>query len=71
MERRLEAAENSSRAWLANACDGLVKQLAIVEKLWCLLTSSFLSYTGAFTFDFRKEMTYQLWCDDIATAVCP
>jgi hypothetical protein len=26
----------------------------------CLLTSSFLSYTGAFTFEFRRELTYEL-----------
>uniref|UniRef100_A0A7S0KGL2 Dynein-1, subspecies f n=1 Tax=Micromonas pusilla TaxID=38833 RepID=A0A7S0KGL2_MICPS len=76
MERRLEAAEKliaglaSERVrWTED-----LKQLAIVrEKLLgdCLLTSSFLSYTGAFTFDFRKEMTYQLWCDDIASRGVP
>jgi dynein heavy chain len=27
----------------------------------CLLTASFLSYTGAFTFDFRYQMIYEDW----------
>eukprot|EP00771_Trimastix_marina_P001232 gnl/Trimastix_PCT/2287.p1 GENE.gnl/Trimastix_PCT/2287~~gnl/Trimastix_PCT/2287.p1 ORF type:complete len:1636 (+),score=757.30 gnl/Trimastix_PCT/2287:1914-6821(+) len=31
----------------------------------CLLTAAFLSYTGAFTHDFRTEMVYTTWLADI------
>jgi len=31
----------------------------------CLLAASFVSYTGAFTFDFRARMLYETWMDDI------
>jgi len=31
----------------------------------CLLAASFLSYTGAFTFDFRETMLYEKWMGDI------
>jgi len=31
----------------------------------CLLSASFLSYTGAFTFDFREKMIYEVWMTDI------
>eukprot|EP00899_Mesostigma_viride_P018540 jgi/Mesvir1/26688/Mv20468-RA.1 len=31
----------------------------------CLLTSSFLSYTGAFTFEYRHAMVYEIWYKDI------
>jgi len=32
-----------------------------------LLSASFLSYTGAFTFDFRQQMLYDDWLADIVT----
>eukprot|EP00983_Pelagomonas_calceolata_P097730 1158274-Pelagomonas_calceolata.AAC.47 len=31
----------------------------------CLLTSSFLSYTGAFTFNYRHAMVYDMWNKDV------
>lgn len=31
----------------------------------CLLTSSFLSYTGAFTFNYRHAMVYEMWNKDV------
>jgi dynein heavy chain, axonemal len=31
----------------------------------CLLNSAFLSYTGAFTFEYRKAMVYDLWQQDV------
>eukprot|EP00898_Chlorokybus_atmophyticus_P006649 jgi/Chlat1/6986/Chrsp56S00523 len=37
----------------------------------CLLTSSFLSYTGAFTFEFRNEMTYKMWYQDLVSRKVP
>ena len=70
MQKRLAAAEKlikglaSERTrWTAD-----LEELAKVrERLLgdCLLTSSFLSYTGAFTFDFRQKLTYELWLSDV------
>lgn len=37
----------------------------------CLLTSSFLSYCGAFTFDYRDAMVYQLWLKDVTERKLP
>ena len=76
MERRLAAAEKlisglaSERVrWTSDLAALAVKR----EKLLgdCLLSSSFLSYTGAFTFDFRRRLTYELWANDIAARGMP
>ncbi len=37
----------------------------------CLLTSSFLSYCGAFTYDYRDSMVYQLWLNDVSERKLP
>eukprot|EP00798_Chlamydomonas_sp_ICE-L_P031818 gene31818-7022_t len=37
----------------------------------CLLTSSFLSYTGAFTFNYRAAMVYEMWLNDITVQEIP
>lgn len=31
----------------------------------CLLAAAFLSYEGAFSWDFRNEMVYQKWVKDV------
>lgn len=31
----------------------------------CLISAAFLSYGGAFSWDFRKEMIYQIWVNDV------
>lgn len=31
----------------------------------CLLAAAFLSYEGAFSWDFRNEMVYQIWVKDV------
>lgn len=31
----------------------------------CLLAAAFLSYEGAFSWDFRNEMVYQMWVKDV------
>ncbi|XP_061762564.1 dynein axonemal heavy chain 10-like [Nerophis ophidion] len=31
----------------------------------CLISSAFLSYEGAFSWDFRNEMVYETWVDDV------
>ena len=37
----------------------------------CLITSSFLSYTGSFTFEYRQEMIYGMWLSDIIERKLP
>ena len=37
----------------------------------CLLTSSFLSYSGAFTFEFRKKLTYDTLYEDVKARNIP
>lgn len=37
----------------------------------CLLASSFLSYTGAFTFEYRSKMIYEDWFGDIQERKIP
>ncbi|DBA95316.1 TPA: Dynein heavy chain cytoplasmic [Trebouxia sp. C0006] len=76
MERRLTAASkliaglSSERIrWTADmqALDAKKEQLVGD----CLLTSSFLSYCGAFTFDYRDSMVYQLWLNDVTEHKLP
>lgn len=31
----------------------------------CLISAAFLSYGGAFSWDFRKEMIHQVWVNDV------
>lgn len=31
----------------------------------CLISAAFLSYEGAFSWDFRNEMLYQVWVKDV------
>lgn len=31
----------------------------------CLICSAFLSYEGAFSWDFRNEMVYEVWQKDV------
>lgn len=31
----------------------------------CLISAAFLSYVGAFSWDFRNEMVYQVWVKDV------
>ena len=76
MERRLDAAEKlisglaSERTrWTADLEMLAVKRVKLLGD--CLLTSSFLSYAGAFTFEYRRELTYSLWVDDIASRELP
>ena len=37
----------------------------------CLLSSSFLSYTGAFTYEYRKAMIYETWLKDVQVKSLP
>ena len=37
----------------------------------CLLSSGFLSYVGAFSWEYRDEMVYKLWQSDILEREIP
>ena len=76
MEERLSAAEKllkgleSERVRWANEINELDESM---ENLIgdCLLTSSFLSYSGAFTFEFRKKFTYDTLYEDLKARNIP
>ena len=76
MERRLVAASQLI-AGLGSEKDRWSKDLAALgdkkHRLIgdALLTSSFLSYTGAFTFEYRRAMTYETWLADVETRQLP
>eukprot|EP00803_Ostreobium_quekettii_P011338 evm.model.scf_1312.1 EVM.evm.TU.scf_1312.1 scf_1312:839-40608(+) len=76
MSRRLEAASRlidglgSERVrWTEDMNELEAKINQLVGD--CLLTSSFLSYTGAFTFDYRHAMVYGMWQKDVAERRVP
>jgi dynein heavy chain len=76
MARQLVAAERlinglgSEKVRWADDLEGLkVKRKNFVGD--CLLTSSFLSYMGAFTYDYRKELVYDNWVSAIAEERIP
>lgn len=37
----------------------------------CLLCAAFLSYEGAFNWEFRNEMIYQMWQEDVLSREIP
>lgn len=37
----------------------------------CLISAAFLSYAGAFSSDFRKEMIYEVWLNDVQSRTIP
>jgi dynein heavy chain len=45
------------------------KKIALVGD--CLLTSGFLSYTGAFTFDYRQDLVFHTWLEDVKERKLP
>ncbi len=55
--------------WTADLAALAVKRTKLLGD--CLLTSSFLSYAGAFTFDFRRRLVYELWVGDLGTRNMP
>ena len=76
MERRLDAASrlmsglsSEKTRWTKDTVDLNNRKQQLVGD--CLLTGSFLSYSGAFTFEFRRKMTYQLWMNDILEREIP
>lgn len=76
LERRLRAAQKlieglgeEKERW------GLESEQLIIdkEKLFgdCLLASAFLSYSGPFNFDFRQEMVFNNWKNDLKEKEIP
>eukprot|EP00736_Rhodelphis_marinus_P009344 Rmarinus@m.3249 len=70
MERRLMAA-NQLIIGLASEKDRWTKEIGNLKESRvrlvgdCLLGAAFLSYMGAFTFDYREKMVYDIWYNDI------
>ena len=76
MERRLTAASrliaglSSERSrWSNDIAELDSRKERLVGD--CLLTSSFLSYTGAFTYNYRHAMVYDMWQKDVVDRVVP
>jgi dynein heavy chain, axonemal len=54
--------------WATKGCPRTLQARLVGD---CLLTSAFLSYTGSFTFQYRKAMVYQSWHQDIVERKLP
>lgn len=70
MQRRLQAAamlisglSSENDRWTKDLENLHVDRDRLVGN--CLLSASFLSYTGPFTYEFRQTMTYEDWLNDI------
>ncbi|XP_064889438.1 dynein axonemal heavy chain 10 isoform X2 [Columba livia] len=76
MQRRLEAA-GKLISGLKSENERWTKELEDFEirKVWllgdCLLCAAFLSYEGAFNWEFRNEMVYKMWQEDIVSREIP
>jgi hypothetical protein len=75
MERRLLAASkliaglgSERERWTRDIADLEARRERLVGD--CLLTSSFLSYTGAFTANYRHAMVYEMWQVSRVAAGC-
>ncbi|CAH2003821.1 unnamed protein product, partial [Acanthoscelides obtectus] len=76
MMRRLEAADklisglsSEQSRWTED-----LKQLYLEKERLignCLLSAEFLAYCGPFTYEFRRDMVYQCWQDDIIKREIP
>uniref|UniRef100_A0A3Q3B280 Dynein axonemal heavy chain 10 n=1 Tax=Kryptolebias marmoratus TaxID=37003 RepID=A0A3Q3B280_KRYMA len=69
MERRLIAADklitglSSENEWTKDLDELRQQRVRLLGD--CLVSAAFLSYEGAFNWDFRDEMVYQTWVQDI------
>ncbi|TKS80370.1 Dynein heavy chain 10, axonemal [Collichthys lucidus] len=70
MERRLIAADklisglsSENERWTQDLEE--LKQRRVLLLGDCLISAAFLSYEGAFSWDFRNEMVYQKWVKDV------
>ncbi|XP_062480123.1 dynein axonemal heavy chain 10 isoform X3 [Pezoporus occidentalis] len=76
MQRRLYAAGkliaglgSENERWKKEYEDYEIRKVKLLGD--CLLCAAFLSYEGAFSWDFRNEMVYQVWQDDIRSREIP
>ncbi|TWW60421.1 Dynein heavy chain 10, axonemal [Takifugu flavidus] len=76
MERRLIAADklisglsSENERWTQDLEQ--LKQRRVHLLGDCLISAAFLSYAGAFSSDFRKEMIYELWVNDVLSRAIP
>ncbi|XP_004753142.1 dynein axonemal heavy chain 10 isoform X1 [Mustela putorius furo] len=76
MERRLIAADklisglgSENIRWLNDLDELMHRRVKLLGD--CLLCAAFLSYEGAFTWEFRDQMVYQVWQNDILEREIP
>ncbi|NWU99300.1 DYH10 protein, partial [Upupa epops] len=76
MQQRLDAAaklisglRSEKERWTKELEDYEVRKVKLLGD--CLLCAAFLSYEGAFTWEFRNEMIYQVWQEDIVSREIP
>uniref|UniRef100_A0A8D1JU08 AAA+ ATPase domain-containing protein n=1 Tax=Sus scrofa TaxID=9823 RepID=A0A8D1JU08_PIG len=76
MERRLIAADklisglgSENVRWLNDLDELMHRRVKLLGD--CLLCAAFLSYEGAFTWEFRDEMVHQVWQSDILERAIP
>ncbi|XP_061623123.1 dynein axonemal heavy chain 10-like [Phyllopteryx taeniolatus] len=76
MERRLTAADklisglsSENVRWTHDLEDLKQRRVRLLGD--CLLSAAFLSYEGAFSWDFRNEMVYQTWVEDVQERSIP
>lgn len=69
-ERRLTAADklitglsSEKKRWTIDLAELRIEKTKIIGT--CLLSASFLAYTGAFSWEFRKTMVFDDWLEDI------
>ncbi|NWI34931.1 DYH10 protein, partial [Sula dactylatra] len=76
MQRRLNAADklifglrSENKRWTKELEDYEIRKVKLLGD--CLLCAAFLSYEGAFNWEFRNEMIYQVWQEDILSREIP
>uniref|UniRef100_A0A8C3NCR8 Dynein-1, subspecies f n=1 Tax=Geospiza parvula TaxID=87175 RepID=A0A8C3NCR8_GEOPR len=76
MQRRLEAADkliaglkSENERWTEEFKELEVRKVKLLGD--CLLAAAFLCYVGAFSWEFRHEMLYQVWQEDIVSREIP
>ncbi|XP_039327853.2 dynein axonemal heavy chain 10 isoform X2 [Saimiri boliviensis] len=76
MERRLIAADklisglgSENVRWLNDLDELMHRRVKLLGD--CLLCAAFLSYEGAFTWEFRDEMVHQIWQNDLLEREIP
>ncbi|XP_038008579.1 dynein heavy chain 10, axonemal [Motacilla alba alba] len=76
MQRRLEAADkliaglkSENERWTEEFKELEIRKVKLLGD--CLLAAAFLCYVGAFSWEFRHEMLYRMWQEDILSREIP